>query len=69
MGILKTIQEIRSVFIWLKMDADIRSRIWACDGWTLSKPASNIKIGVLASELPIYIYFMGKLSKSRSGSA
>ena len=57
------------------MDADIRARIRACEICALSKPALNTKMGLLASEVPtcpmerLYIDFIGKLPRSRSGNA
>ena len=75
LGIFKTINKIRSVFIWPKMDADIRTRIRGCEVCALSKPALNTKIGLLASEVPscpmerLYIDFIGKLPRSRAGNA
>ena len=75
LGIFKTIQKIRATFIWHKMDADIRVRIRACEICALSKPALNTKMGLLASEVPtcpmerLYIDFIGKLPRSRSGNA
>ena len=75
LGVFKTMNKIRSVFIWPRMDADIRARIRACEVCALSKPALNTKFGLLASEIPsrpmerFYIDFVGKLPRSQAGHA
>ena len=40
-GVFKTTSMIKSVFVWPKMDADIRARIRAFQDCTLSQPAVN----------------------------
>ena len=75
LGIFKTIQKIRSTFIWLKMDADIRAHICSCEVCTFSKPALNTNLDLLAFEVPtcpmerLYINFIGTLSRSKSGNS
>jgi chromosomal replication initiation ATPase DnaA len=51
LGSAKTITKIRSQFIWKGMDQEIRSRVRACHTCALSKPAKNLKLGLLASEV------------------
>ena len=75
LGIFKTLNKVRSVFIWHGMDADIGARIRACQICALSKTALNTKVGLLASEVPsspmerIYVDFVGKLPRSKAGNA
>ena len=47
LGFSKTINKIRSQFIWKGMDKDIRSRVRACHMCALSKPAQNSRLGLL----------------------
>jgi hypothetical protein len=51
LGVAKTINKIRSQFIWKGMDQEIRSRVCACHTCALSKPAQNLKLGLLASKV------------------
>ena len=57
------------------MDGDIRARIGVCEVCTLSKPALNTKISLLASQGSmclmecLYIDFIEKLPGSSAGNA
>jgi hypothetical protein len=75
LGVTKTINKIRSQFIWKGMDQEIRSRAHACHTCALSKPAHNLKLGLLVSEVAqrptqkIFIDYVGKLPRSKVGNS
>lgn len=74
LGIHKTIGRIRKSYIWKGMDRDIAQRVRSCRMCSLSKPAQNSKLGLLASEVAerpmdkIFIDFVGKFPRSKTGN-
>lgn len=74
LGVAKTIQRIRSSFIYPKMNADITRRVKKCEVCALSKPAQNMLLGKLASmvaERPMQklnVDFVGPLVRSKQGN-
>lgn len=74
LGIMKTIAKIRRHYIWKGMDRDIAGRVRACHLCSLSKPAQNTRLGLLASELAertmekVFIDYVGKFPRSKSGN-
>jgi hypothetical protein len=74
MKVIKTINKIRSQFIWKGVDKDIRSRVRACHTCALSKPAQNSRLGLLASEVAqrpmqkIFSDYVGKFPRSKAGN-
>jgi hypothetical protein len=74
LGTFKAISKIRENFIWKSMDTDIRDRIRHFRVCTLSKPAQNSRLGILASEVSdrpfqIIIDYVGKFPRSKAGNA
>jgi hypothetical protein len=73
LGVFKTINKIRSQFIWHGMDKAIRQQVRACQVCGLSKLAQNSRLGLLASELAerqmqkTFINQVGKLPCSKAG--
>jgi hypothetical protein len=74
LGVRKTIHKIRRSFIWKGMDNDIAVRVRACRVCALSKPAQSTHYGMLSLDvasrpMEIFIDFVGKLPRSKSGNA
>jgi transposase InsO family protein len=74
LGILKTISKIRQEYIWKGMDRDIANRVRACHLCSLSKPAQNTKLGLLASEVAerpmekLFMDYVGPFPRSKTGN-
>ena len=72
LGVFKTINKIRSKFIWKCMEKDIRSRVRACQTCALSKPAQKSHSSLLASDVTqrpmqkIFIDYVGELPRSKA---
>ena len=73
LGVFKTINKIRSLFIWKGMDKEIHSRVHVCHTCALSKPAQNSRLGLLGSVVAqrpmqkIFIDYVGKFPQSKVG--
>jgi hypothetical protein len=75
LGVFKTINKICSQFIWKGMDKEICSRVHYSQTCTLSKPAQNSRLGLLASEVAqrpmqkIFVDYVSKLPLSKAGNS
>jgi len=75
LGVSKTINKIRSQFIWKGMDREIRSQVRASQTCALSKPAQSSRLGLLVSKVvqrpmqKIFIDYVGKLPRSKAGNS
>lgn len=74
LGILKTIAKIRREYIWKGMDRDIAERVRSCKLCSLSKPAQNTKLGLLASQVAqrpmekLFMDYVGPFPRSKTGN-
>jgi hypothetical protein len=74
LGVFKTINKIRSLFIWKGMDKEIHLRVHACHTCALSKPAQNSRLVLLGSVVAqrpmqkIFIDYVGKFPQSKVGN-
>lgn len=75
LGIMKTIAKIRTHFIWKGMDREIAGRVRSCNLCSLSKPAQNSQLGLLASEVAdrpmdkCFIDYVGPFPRSKHGNS
>jgi len=75
LGVKKTYAKIRAHFVWKGMARDIRNSVRGCNTCSISKPAQNTRLGLLASEVAerplqkIFIDFVGKFPRSKAGNA
>jgi hypothetical protein len=75
LGVSKTINKIRSQFIWNVMEKRILSRVRACHTCVLSNPAQNSRLRLLWFEVAqrpmqkIFIDYVGKLPRSKAGNS
>jgi hypothetical protein len=75
LGVHKTLVKVRTHFFWKGMNSDIRSKVRECHVCSISKPAQNMQLGWLSSEVAqrplqkIFIDFVGKFSSSKAGNS
>jgi len=75
LGIKKTYAKIHANFVWKGMASDIRDKVRGCRICGLSKPAQNMQLGFLASEVAerplqkLFIDFVGKFPRSNAGNS
>jgi hypothetical protein len=73
-GVHKTLRMISQHFTWQAFDKEIRSTAPACHICYLSKPAQNMKLEIMASEVSqrliqkVFIDYVGKFPRSRAGN-
>ena len=74
LGVFKTLQKIREKFTWKNMARQIRKKALSCQLCSMSKPAQNTKMGMLASDVAqrplkkLFIDYVGKLLRTKAGN-
>lgn len=74
LGIAKTLNRIQKDFVWENILSFVKSFVRSCVECQKSKPAKNLKIGLMSSNVPkecnnvFFIDFIGSIVRSSSGN-
>jgi hypothetical protein len=74
LGVFKTLQKIRSHFMWQGIEKEICEKVRSCHTCSVSKPAHNTRFGYLSSSVAqrpmqrLFIDFVGKFPRSKTGN-